>query len=78
MATVGRVSNIDHSRTPVGSAQKKRELGYRPRSGWWQRKTGRHGRKIRALPAMRIATKPPQDQPPVLTLTNRKLVLHRS
>ncbi|XP_076758434.1 mitochondrial ribosomal protein L2 [Xylocopa sonorina] len=53
MATVGRLSNIEHDSTPIGSAQKNRELGNRPRSGLWQRKTGRHGRKIRPLPPVR-------------------------
>ncbi|KAL2720107.1 hypothetical protein V1478_010373 [Vespula squamosa] len=47
MATVGRLSNIMHGSTPIGSAQKNRELGNRPRSGLWQRKTGRFGRKIK-------------------------------
>lgn len=61
MATVGRVSNVDHGKTPIGSAQKNRELGNRPRSGLWQRKTGRHGRKIRRLPPMRVI-KPPGDK----------------
>jgi len=54
MATVGRLSNIDHGRTHIGSPQKLRELGYRPRSGLWHRKTGRHGRKIKKLPPMRL------------------------
>ncbi|XP_076294935.1 mitochondrial ribosomal protein L2 [Lasioglossum baleicum] len=53
MATVGRLSNVEHESTPVGSAQKMRELGNRPRSGLWQRKTGRFGRKIRKLPPVR-------------------------
>ncbi|XP_037039153.1 39S ribosomal protein L2, mitochondrial [Bradysia coprophila] len=56
MATVGRVSNVDKNKIPVGSATRKRELGYRPRSGLWQRKTGKHGRKIRRPPPMRIMT----------------------
>ncbi|XP_076241401.1 mitochondrial ribosomal protein L2 [Calliopsis andreniformis] len=47
MATVGRLSNVEHGSTPIGSAQKNRELGNRPRSGLWQRKSGRHGRKIK-------------------------------
>lgn len=46
MATVGRLSNVIHGETPIGSAQRLRELGWRPRSGLWHRKTGRHGRKI--------------------------------
>ncbi|XP_008548230.2 39S ribosomal protein L2, mitochondrial [Microplitis demolitor] len=50
MATVGRLSNIDHGSTPIGSAQRNRELGNRPRSGLWHRKDGRHGRKIRRIP----------------------------
>lgn len=50
---LGRLSNIEHAKTPIGSAQRNRELGNRPRSGLWQRKTGRHGRKIRKLPPMR-------------------------
>ncbi|XP_076631091.1 mitochondrial ribosomal protein L2 [Colletes latitarsis] len=53
MATVGRLSNVMHGSTPIGSAQKNRELGNRPRSGLWQRKTGKHGRKIKPLPPVR-------------------------
>ncbi|XP_052892962.1 39S ribosomal protein L2, mitochondrial [Anopheles moucheti] len=62
MATVGRVSNVAHSKTPIGSAQKNRELGNRPRSGLWQRKDGRHGRKVRRLPPMRVIS-PPTAKP---------------
>ncbi|XP_058067172.1 large ribosomal subunit protein uL2m [Anopheles bellator] len=62
MATVGRVSNVEHSKTPIGSAQKNRELGNRPRSGLWQRKDGRHGRKVRRLPPMRVIP-PPAEKP---------------
>jgi large subunit ribosomal protein L2 len=47
-AVVGRISNPEHSSTPIGSAQRNRWLGNRPRSGLWQRKSGIHGRKIRA------------------------------
>ncbi|XP_014222155.1 39S ribosomal protein L2, mitochondrial [Trichogramma pretiosum] len=53
MATVGRLSNELHGVTPIGSAQRNRELGNRPRSGLWQRKTGRHGRKIKPPPRVR-------------------------
>lgn len=63
MATVGRVSNVEHSKTPVGSAQRMRELGNRPRSGLWQRKTGRHGRKIKRPPPMRIVENPVKVKP---------------
>lgn len=58
MCTVGRLSNIEHSSTPIGSAQKNRELGNRPRSGLWQRKTGRHGRKIRRPPPTKTIVAP--------------------
>lgn len=54
MATVGRVSNVGHSAVKLGSHQRARELGYRPRSGLWQRKSGRHGRKIKPKPPMRF------------------------
>ncbi|XP_018404685.1 PREDICTED: 39S ribosomal protein L2, mitochondrial [Cyphomyrmex costatus] len=50
MATVGRLSNIQHDSIPIGSPQKNRELGNRPRSGLWHRKTGRFGRKIKPPP----------------------------
>nr|CAG4642773.1 EOG090X0COM [Evadne anonyx] len=54
MATVGQVSNIEHSSIPIGSAQRLRWLGYRPRSGLWTRKDGRYGRKIRPLPPVKV------------------------
>lgn len=76
MATVGRVSNIDHHKIHVGSATRKRELGYRPRSGLWQRKDGRHGRKIRRLPPMRMITAPPKEKVAPLKLTEVTLTLY--
>lgn len=72
---LGRVSNIDHNKIHVGSATRKRELGYRPRSGLWQRKDGRHGRKIRRLPPMRIIPGPPTEKEAVLKLTEVSLTL---
>ncbi|XP_065081603.1 large ribosomal subunit protein uL2m [Ochlerotatus camptorhynchus] len=69
MATVGRVSNIYHNKTPIGSAQKNRELGNRPRSGLWHRKDGRHGRKIRKLPPMRVVAPPSDPAPEPITFT---------
>lgn len=62
MATVGRLSNVEHGKTHIGSPQKLRELGYRPRSGLWQRKSGRHGRKIKKVPPMRLMG-PPKPAP---------------
>nr|CAD7442315.1 unnamed protein product [Timema bartmani] len=69
VATVGRLSNILHGSTPIGSAQKNRELGNRPRSGLWQRKTGRHGRKIRPLPPLRVLGSPPPKPLSPISLT---------
>lgn len=70
MAVVGRLSNVEHSRTHIGSAQKLRELGYRPRSGLWQRKGGRSGRKIRKPPPMKLQGPPKEheEEPMLLTL----------
>lgn len=70
MATVGRLSNIPHGSTHIGSAQRNRELGNRPRSGLWQRKDGRHGRKIRPLPPVRRFTPDGREiKPTVITLS---------
>ncbi|XP_011880716.1 PREDICTED: 39S ribosomal protein L2, mitochondrial [Vollenhovia emeryi] len=68
MATVGRLSNVEHSSTPVGSAGKNRELGNRPRSGLWQRKTGRFGRKIRPPPRVQRVGDVQKATPEVITL----------
>jgi len=80
MATVGRVSNIEHSSTPVGSATRKRELGYRPRSGLWHRKTGKFnvGRKIRKLPPMRVVKGPPEPKKEIIKLTDPRLNLRKT
>lgn len=69
MCTVGRLSNPEHSSTPIGSAQKNRELGNRPRSGWWQRKKGIHGRKIRKPPPVQTITTTRDKDPQVLQLS---------
>ncbi|XP_048452564.1 39S ribosomal protein L2, mitochondrial [Rhincodon typus] len=53
VATVGRVSNVDHNKQVIGKAGRNRWLGIRPSSGLWQRKGGWAGRKIRPLPPMK-------------------------
>ncbi|KAJ8361437.1 hypothetical protein SKAU_G00179620 [Synaphobranchus kaupii] len=53
MATVGRVSNINHNKRIIGKAGRNRWLGKRPSSGLWQRKGGWAGRKIKPLPPMK-------------------------
>nr|CAG4648862.1 EOG090X0COM [Polyphemus pediculus] len=63
MATVGQVSNLEHSSIPIGSPQRLRWLGYRPHSGLWQRKGGRFGRKIRPLPPVKVIDT--REKPPV-------------
>lgn len=69
MAVVGRVSNIEHNKIPIGSAQANRWLGNRPRSGLWHRKDGYCGRKIRPLPPMKEYAKPKKPSSPVYQLT---------
>ncbi|XP_051773046.1 39S ribosomal protein L2, mitochondrial [Ctenopharyngodon idella] len=59
VATVGRVSNIDHNKRIIGKAGRNRWLGIRPSSGLWQRKGGWAGRKIRPLPPMKSFVNPP-------------------
>ena len=65
MATVGQVSNPEHSSIPIGSPNRLRWLGYRPRSGLWHRKDGRFGRKIYPVrPAKEVPdhiAKPPKE-----------------
>ncbi|KAL1140277.1 hypothetical protein AAG570_000209 [Ranatra chinensis] len=73
MATVGRLSNSEHINTPIGSAQRNRELGNRPRSGLWQRKDGRHGRKIRPLPPVQTHDKKTEDDKPEVIQLSLKL-----
>ncbi|XP_037718294.1 39S ribosomal protein L2, mitochondrial [Drosophila subpulchrella] len=69
MATVGRLSNPDHNKEHVGSAQRMRELGNRPRSGLWKRKEGKHGRKIRRLPPMTTISPPAPPKEEAIKLT---------
>lgn len=38
VATVGRVSNVDHNKRVIGKAGRNRWLGKRPNSGRWHRK----------------------------------------
>merc|ERR1712210_434106 len=47
---VGTVSIHPLKALPIGSPNRKRWLGMSPRSGLWQRKDGRKGRKIKKPP----------------------------
>lgn len=71
LAVVGQVSNPKHGSTPIGSAQRNRELGNRPRSGLKQKKTGRHGRKLKAMkPLVKLQKRmPDQHSRKLFTLT---------
>lgn len=73
MATVGRVSNVNHNKEHVGSPQNMRALGNRPRSGLWQRKDGRHGRKVRRLPPMKVIPEPSLEAKPSPVVMTLKL-----
>ncbi|XP_014768002.1 39S ribosomal protein L2, mitochondrial isoform X1 [Octopus bimaculoides] len=63
MATVGRVSNVEHNKEHIGSAQRSRWLGIRPQSGLWHRKTGYNGRKIRPVPPLKTYSKSKPAKP---------------
>lgn len=58
MATYGRLSNPDHNKRDLGKAGRSRWLGIRPKSGWFQRKGGWAGSKIKPLPPMKIYLDP--------------------
>jgi large subunit ribosomal protein L2 len=47
MVTVGQVSHASYKDEKLTHAVDIRDLGYRPRSGLFQKKTGRFGRKIK-------------------------------
>nr|SVE75999.1 EOG090X0COM [Daphnia hispanica] len=69
MATVGHVGNEEHNTKHIGSAQRLRWLGFRPRSGLWHRKDGRFGRKIRPLPPLKIVDSRKVDKITELPMT---------
>lgn len=47
MATVGRVSNAEQNKQPMGSPNRMRWFGIRPRSGKRNKKIGIHGKKTK-------------------------------
>ncbi|CAL1526641.1 unnamed protein product [Lymnaea stagnalis] len=70
MVTIGRVSNPEHHKTKkMKTAGENRRRGKRPHSGWWQRKTGYHGRKIRPMKPPVVFDKPYVEKPEVFRLT---------
>eukprot|EP00916_Digyalum_oweni_P022054 GHVL01036601.1.p1 GENE.GHVL01036601.1~~GHVL01036601.1.p1 ORF type:complete len:293 (+),score=16.08 GHVL01036601.1:150-1028(+) len=69
MVTLGRVSNVDHNKIPVGKAGRNRWFGIRPQSGWWHRKTGYNGRKIKPIKPTKVYLKPPSAKPAIHKFT---------
>lgn len=69
MVVVGRVSNLAHGSTPIGSPNRLRELGKRPRSGMWHRKDGYCGRKIKPPKSILDMLAPKEVKPEIYNLT---------
>lgn len=68
MAVCGRVSNVGHGDKHIGSANRLRWLGKRPRSGLWHRKDGYCGRKIHPPKTIKDLLQPRIKEPDVYTL----------
>ena len=62
MATVGQVSHASHQDEKLKHPVDKRDLGYRPRSGLWQRKDGYSGRKSHPPKTIKVIGKQNQHQ----------------
>lgn len=60
---VGRVSMHILKKIPIGSPNRMRWMGIRPASGYWQRKTGRFGRKIKKPPPVKEIGLPKKKEP---------------
>eukprot|EP00096_Caligus_rogercresseyi_P014660 TRINITY_DN7177_c0_g1_i1.p1 TRINITY_DN7177_c0_g1~~TRINITY_DN7177_c0_g1_i1.p1 ORF type:complete len:348 (-),score=90.20 TRINITY_DN7177_c0_g1_i1:90-1106(-) len=67
MCVVGKVSTHPLKALPLGSPNRMRWMGNRPRSGLWQRKKGIHGRKVRAPPPVKVI-QPAEEDPKVIRL----------
>lgn len=68
MCTVGRVSNVDHDKFQYGKAGARRWAGFRPRSGWWQRKDARFGRKPKRTRPVTVYTEQVLDTTETMTI----------
>ncbi|ELU00672.1 hypothetical protein CAPTEDRAFT_159292 [Capitella teleta] len=77
VATVGRVSNINHNQRVIGKAGANRWMGIRPKSGRWHRKTGRFGRKLRAIRKAVVYDQPPKPKPKTRRATGISLNIYR-
>lgn len=68
---VGQVSIHPLKACEIGSPQRLRWLGIRPRSGLWHRKTGIHGRKVRPPPTLKTLDPPEKSLDQTIVLTCR-------
>ena len=57
MVSVGQVSHASKKDEKLSHPVDKRDLGYRPSSGLWHRKDGRHGRKIHPPKPLKVIDK---------------------
>lgn len=71
MVVIGRASNIIHGSIHIGSPNRLRHLGKRPRSGLWHRKDGYCGRKIRPPKSILDTLIPKEVEPEIYNLTWR-------
>jgi len=65
MATVGRVSNVNFHLIPIGSPNMLVKLGFKQRSGWYQKKDGRFGRRIKPPPPLEEIKEPMRPYIPI-------------
>jgi len=74
--SLGRISNPEHQDFILGTPQKHRELGRRPKSGLWHRKDGRFGRKIKPAPPIKVLVprKDPEHYNIRITIPNSGIV----
>jgi len=69
MCVAGTVSIHPLKKIPIGTPNRSRWMGNMPASGLWHRKTGAHGRKIRAPPPVQEVNEPEPEK-------DQKLILH--
>jgi len=69
MCVVGSVSIHPLKKIPIGTPNRSRWMGNAPASGLWHRKSGIHGRKIRAPPPVKEIHEPEPEK-------DQKIVLH--
>lgn len=68
--TVGQLSHATHKDEKLSHPVDRRDLGYRPRSGLWQRKDGYCGRKIHPPKPIKVINAPSMQ---ARTETSRKI-----